>query len=92
MKPRHTVALALVGWALLISYAGQTAPKDHPGCISTLQEEAMGISPLPSGFATKAECEAFEAKWVHDFYADAEKNDERVCRPPVTRCSESISK
>jgi len=92
MKPRHAAALALVGWALLISYAGQTAPKDHPGCISTLQEEEMGVSPLPSGFATKAECEAFEAKWVHDFYANAEKNGEQVCRPPRTQCIESISK
>ena len=52
----------------------------------------MGVSRLPSGFETEAECEAFEAKWVHDFYAKAEKNDEQVCRPPRTQCIESISK
>jgi hypothetical protein len=92
MKPRHAAALALMGWVLSIPDVGLTVPKDLRGCTSTLQEEAMGISPLPSGFETKAECEAFEAKWVHDFYANAEENGERVCRPPATRCHETLSK
>lgn len=92
MKPRHAAALALVGWVFLISDPGLTVPKNQSGCTSTLPEEAMGVSPLPSGFATKAECEAFGAKWVHDLYANAEKNDERVCRPPATRCHETFSK
>jgi hypothetical protein len=92
MKPRHAATLALMGWVFLISDSGPTVPKNQRACTSTLQEEAMGVSPLPSGFATKAECEAFGAKWVHDFYANADKNDERVCRPPATRCHETFPK
>jgi hypothetical protein len=42
MKPRHAAALALVGWVLLISDMGQTAPKHHRGCISNLIGQAMG--------------------------------------------------
>jgi hypothetical protein len=92
MKLRHAAALALVGWVLSIPDPGLTVPKDQRGCTDNLIGQAMGVSRQPSGFATEAECEAFGAKWVHDVYANAEKNDERVCRPPATRCLETFSK
>ena len=92
MKLRHAAALVLMGWVLSIPDIGLTVPKNQRGCTPTLPEEVMGVTRMPSGFAAKAECEAFGANWVHDFYANAEKNDERVCRPPTTRCHETFSK
>ncbi len=92
MKLRHAAALALVGWVLSIPDPGLTVPKDKRACTSTLLGQRMGVSRPPSGFATKAECEAFGAKRVDGVYANAENNDERVCRPPATRCIETFSK
>ncbi len=89
MKLRHAAALSLVSWSLVIPEAGKTVPKDCANCAVTLEARAIGAS----GFKTKAECEKAGADYVRNFYANAEKNGQRVAVPPgKPECHEDIQK
>jgi len=88
MNLRHAAALAFVVWCLSFEN-GRKVPKDCPNCGFDL---AMHVS-QGCVFKTKAECEAAEAKFVPDFYENAEKNEERVASPPSRpSCFEDKSK
>jgi hypothetical protein len=82
MKLRHTAALLLVGWCFPISpERGKTVSNDLPADMPlafTLEEYLI----MKCGFSTKDECEKAAAQWQRDFYADADKNGQRVAAPP----------
>jgi hypothetical protein len=78
MKVRDVVALALVGWTLLIHGFGKTAPKGCSPCVATLEGQLL----VRPGFKTKAECQKAGDDFVRDFYAKVRKTGDVVVFPP----------
>jgi hypothetical protein len=77
MKFRYTVALALIGWTLVIE-PGRTAPKGCTDCAVTLE----GYLAVKHGFKTKAECQKAGDDFVRDFYTNVQKTGDVVASAP----------
>ena len=70
----------------LSARSGKEVAKDcSKGCASTLEEEAHSCE---KEFKTKAQCELGAAKYVQDWYVDADKNGDVVGIEPTTHCWE----
>jgi hypothetical protein len=67
---------------------GKEVAKDCSGCAVTLELEAHSCE---KEFKTKARCESGAAKYVRDWYVDADKNGDVVAEAPTAHCWEAIN-
>ena len=79
-------AIPFVVWCLGVTL-GTDCPKNRPKCAVTLELEAHSCE---KEFKTQAQCESGAAKYVRDWYADADKNGDVVVLAPTTECVENI--
>lgn len=71
-------------WCLSVRL-GKDIDKDCANCAVTLELEAHSCE---KEFETKAQCELGAAKYVQDWYVDADKNGEVVVLAPTAECWE----
>lgn len=83
------VVVELVAWCMSVS-EGDEVPKGcldgrapASRCASDLEEEAHSCE---KEFETKAQCESAAAKYVQDWYVDADKNGDVVTLAPTAEC------
>jgi hypothetical protein len=74
-----------VVWCLGVTL-GTDCPKNYPNCPTTLEFEAHSCE---KEFKTQAQCESGAAKYVRDWYADADKNGDVVVLAPTAECVEN---
>ena len=75
-------AAPVVVWCLSVTL-GNDMPKDCPNCAVTLEDEAHSCL---TKFKTGAQCELSAAKYMQDWYADADKNGDEVILAPTAEC------
>ena len=80
------VVVEVVVWCLSVS-EGTDCPKDSP-CVIAGEGEAHSCE---KEFKTKARCESGAAKYVKDWYVDADKNGDVVIVSPEAHCWEVIN-
>jgi hypothetical protein len=78
-------AIPVVIWCLSVS-EGKNVAKDCSECAVTLEYEAHSCE---KEFKTKAQCELGAAKYVQDWYVDADKNGDVVVLAPTADCWEN---
>jgi hypothetical protein len=75
-------AIPVVVWCLSVTL-GNDMPKDCPNCAVTLENEAYSCL---TKFKTGAQCELAAAKYMQDWYEDADKNGDMVVLAPTAEC------
>jgi hypothetical protein len=81
------VVVEVVVWCLSVS-EGTDCPKDSPSCVIAGKGEAHSCE---KEFKTTAQCESGAAKYVKDWYVDADKNGDVVIVAPTAHCWEVIN-
>jgi hypothetical protein len=83
------VVVEVVGWCMSVRL-GKEVPKDcldgrapASECATTMELEAHSCE---KEFETKAQCESGAAKYVQDWYVDADKNGDVVTLAPTGEC------
>jgi hypothetical protein len=78
-------AAPVVVWCLSVG-EGKNVAKDCSDCAVTLELEGHSCE---KEFKTKAQCESGAAKYVRDWYVDADKNGDVVVLDPTAECWEN---
>ena len=84
--PDFVGAAPVVVWCLSVGL-GKEVAKNCSECAVTLELEAHSCE---KKFKTKAQCVLGAAKYVQDWYADADKNGDVVVLAPTAECIENV--